>query len=343
MAKVKTTFYRGESKDYGETACLATIFRWADEEVYAFESKYYREIFSECEDWPSIQAIKNKSAGVKFLKKLGILQHYGYHTRLLDITSNKDIATYFAACEDFDEDGRIYRFDQEHYETYSQDCIEKLEKRRQVIEEYDRYKKKDCLQELKRNNGMKKRPSPNSIEADAICEYEKIGLKVKNLRYIRQDGAFLLSGSKLGDRSILRYAKNKVPENPSLIKKEDKLDLLFALAGNNINFVKLYPDKEKSIELISEYKKLMAMELEQRNNRYGELIGNKKYDVRLPADVLMTHKDRILANEDIFYFVFKELIDYLGFWQKMGEPDFPQQFQKIEQLFAEENKDIMIS
>jgi hypothetical protein len=38
------------------------------------------------------------------------MQHYGLHTRLLDVTENPAIALYFACCDNFDKDGEIFMF-----------------------------------------------------------------------------------------------------------------------------------------------------------------------------------------------------------------------------------------
>jgi hypothetical protein len=38
------------------------------------------------------------------------MQHYGLHTRLLDVTENPAVALYFACCDDFDKDGELFVF-----------------------------------------------------------------------------------------------------------------------------------------------------------------------------------------------------------------------------------------
>jgi len=38
------------------------------------------------------------------------MQHYGLHTRLLDVTENPAVALYFACCDNFNEDGEIFLF-----------------------------------------------------------------------------------------------------------------------------------------------------------------------------------------------------------------------------------------
>lgn len=41
---------------------------------------------------------------------LAKLQHYGLHTRLLDVTENPAVALYFACCDDYDKDGELFSF-----------------------------------------------------------------------------------------------------------------------------------------------------------------------------------------------------------------------------------------
>lgn len=38
------------------------------------------------------------------------MQHYGLHTRLLDVTENPAIALYFACCDEFEKDGELFLF-----------------------------------------------------------------------------------------------------------------------------------------------------------------------------------------------------------------------------------------
>ncbi len=46
-------------------------------------------------------------------ENLAIAQHYGMATRLLDWTYNPLIATYFAVCENFEDDGMVYCYEPE--------------------------------------------------------------------------------------------------------------------------------------------------------------------------------------------------------------------------------------
>ena len=77
-----------------------------DFDAISLESKYYNSCLKYLND---VRAYSRKrNVCVEHIKELSYLQHYGFNTRLLDITDDEDIALYFASCENFDNDGVIY-------------------------------------------------------------------------------------------------------------------------------------------------------------------------------------------------------------------------------------------
>lgn len=97
----QTVFYRGESSDYGDTACLATANRNAiNYDMYStrmgiFDRKI-REGVLLSESEPLIP----------------FAQHSGLATKLLDVTSNPLVSLYFACQKSSDDsDGYVYIFD----------------------------------------------------------------------------------------------------------------------------------------------------------------------------------------------------------------------------------------
>ncbi len=92
------TYYRGQPMDYG--TCFSTLDRCSSNEEQ-FISLCRTVAFEFLLDkHPFVQV----ASDVKFLNdrlcinKTGIAQHYGFHTDYLDLTSNFDIASFFASC-----------------------------------------------------------------------------------------------------------------------------------------------------------------------------------------------------------------------------------------------------
>jgi len=90
-------YFRGQSKDYGDSNNIASLLRNNDKDneldhIQKFPSKIYS------------QRITSN------LQKLICMQHYGLHTRLLDITSCFFVALYFATCSDSSYPGVVFCF-----------------------------------------------------------------------------------------------------------------------------------------------------------------------------------------------------------------------------------------
>lgn len=114
-------YYRGEPKDYSctilndsispiDTRNMASGYRWMLQNGKTFEdllwlrNDYYREIGH------TLTEIETENF-------IAYAQHHGLPTELLDITSNSAVALYFACERDDDEDGYIYLFDNNGYDS----------------------------------------------------------------------------------------------------------------------------------------------------------------------------------------------------------------------------------
>lgn len=104
LENLNRNFFRGEHKDFLETALVPNVFRSSSYQRY--ETDILLELIA--------NAPENFSNKTTF-EQLVLAQHYGAPTRLLDISSNPLIALFFA-CENYSDknsiesDGIIYRF-----------------------------------------------------------------------------------------------------------------------------------------------------------------------------------------------------------------------------------------
>ncbi|MDB1696148.1 FRG domain-containing protein [Enterococcus casseliflavus] len=114
-------YYRGEPKDYSctilndnispvDTRNMASGYRWMLQNGKTFKdllwlrNDYYREIGHTLTEKETENFI-------------AYAQHHGLPTELLDITSNSAVALYFACERDDEEDGYIYLFDNNGYDS----------------------------------------------------------------------------------------------------------------------------------------------------------------------------------------------------------------------------------
>lgn len=114
-------YYRGEPKDYSctilndsispiDTRNMASGYRWmlqngkTFEDLLGLRNDYYREIGH------TLTEIETENF-------IAYAQHHGLPTELLDITSSSAVALYFACERDDDEDGYIYLFDNNGYNS----------------------------------------------------------------------------------------------------------------------------------------------------------------------------------------------------------------------------------
>lgn len=107
-------FYRGESKDFGDTKNMASGYRWMKDNDRRFldllnmRREYFREVGSHL----------NAQETANFV---AYAQHHGLPTELLDITANPLVALYFSVSENPPEDGFVHLFDNNLYSGNERD------------------------------------------------------------------------------------------------------------------------------------------------------------------------------------------------------------------------------
>lgn len=113
LRKGGSFFFRGECADFKTTSCLPSIYRkpqWIKRERY-----FYNEILHRFPQY--VKDLDN-------VGRLVFMQHYGFPTRLLDVSESPLIALYFAVCDkkQWKRDGYVYcikvPYRAVHYENY---------------------------------------------------------------------------------------------------------------------------------------------------------------------------------------------------------------------------------
>lgn len=106
--EMSSVSYRGQIEDFG--SCISTLDRCKSQEeqiLYICRTIAYEDIL---QTHPFVEVSKSH----QFLGKpicidcTGMAQHYGLHTNYLDITTNFDVASFFATCK-WDEDLKKYQ------------------------------------------------------------------------------------------------------------------------------------------------------------------------------------------------------------------------------------------
>ena len=245
----KITLYRGHTS-YRHKLRPA-IFRDNNKKLRSREHTVLRELITKHPD--------EFLSDVNVFENLVRMQHYGLPTRLLDVTYNPLVATYFA-CEinsTYDAEVISITVDIEKFKYYDSDtvhCISNLANLTQPEQKEVRDCKDDeCLQN--KNSGkrlfdfiVQKRPNFSSrIKLSNLFDIMVVSPKLSNPRIRAQNGAFLIFGldeelKKQSGFDIKRHRieKSKVDD----IKKS--LDML------GINKSSIYPSLENTANQILE-------------------------------------------------------------------------------------------
>lgn len=321
----KILYYRGESKDYGNTKCIPLIFRKKWFSPIA-EKKYYEQLINEFSSNAIFEKIKKDTEKKEyyFLKQLGALQHYGYATRLLDVSRNENVAKYFASCANFNDDGFIYLFDPDHTKEIKTPSAKSIVNKIKCINNADIYVNDSVIKGL---NIAKRHTIVNNYVVDyKITLKDVIGDTSDNLRLEIQKGAFLLFGQVLDEKDCLTEDYNlPIIEEVITVKASDKMENLIELAFPDIDDdeicnVIVYPDSKESMDTVAEYWELLLT----KNNSPGKLpqmlklwcerlfegYGLDESLQEIITDNIELDIEEILENEILFCFIFIEFIRY---------------------------------
>lgn len=129
--------------------------------------------------------------------KLAIMQHYGIPTRLLDFSLRPLIALYFACCDCFDKDGRVFllRANDTKIEAEEIEAILKFISLESVSDNY--------FEDMRNRLG---RMYPRNKLADMLNRDYLVYPYISNQRLKLQNGVFVIFGQDL--RSVSKTAHN---------------------------------------------------------------------------------------------------------------------------------------
>lgn len=241
----KLIVYRGEAKNYHAESdeFIPSIRRGIDiSNAAEFESKHINGLYSGNISLPFFRNIDISKTETEKLKNqfkvLAIMQHYGFGTQLIDVTSSKDIATYFACCEHFDDAGYVYEFNVKKMKTFDTKTVER---RMSIIW----------------NNKIDAETSYHKSTFEDVVAFDyckEFFTDSDCIRYTNQKGYFLLTGyKKISDRIIpLNIGKNYVSQTTE-ISADKKILTLLELANKGVHYAFIYPDEKKSIILKRQY------------------------------------------------------------------------------------------
>lgn len=257
-----TYFYRGQSNyDWNLTP---SIYRNREEnfsEVIVSENKFVKQCIS---------SFPNEFLNEKFMvDKLAKLAHFGFPTRLLDVTKNIMVALYFA-CNDekSDVDGALYTFSCSEYNLkyYDSDGVSILANianlnshdKELISDTLLKFAKDKNLSDFNKNESVEKliyyiqqdnKPyfkafkNPNSLLNTIYYQPTQ-----NNMRLVSQSGAFLMFGFQAQSLDLTEKFNNRIFGGYDIKKhkvcKEAKSKIISELRSFNISEEKLFPELE---------------------------------------------------------------------------------------------------
>jgi hypothetical protein len=330
-------YYRGQSRKFTinpETGndLTPTIIRNFQNSEFSIisEAHYYKELIA------GLKEVLKVKEGLT-AETLGKFQHYLIPTRLLDISKDQDVAYFFACNNHFDQDGYLYTFDEgPNFISLKSELrksvtrkIESLEnsedliRKRKDLNEYFRDESHDYIQ-------------PSSISKAVILDYQIVfgEEKVENIRYLRQQGSFILFGNKTESEGNKVFLLDRInfegleKLKTEVINFQRKLDILYELAEKGKHHVYFFPDDKRSLSLNAKYHefyhlvneikglKLLKSFIDREflTDTRSDFLGFKNYMFNYIHELYQSFRKK----KDYFYFVFCELLSYYNYFRKLN-------------------------
>ena len=262
-------FYRGQSNINNKL--MPSVLRG---NMLCKENEIYTEIMTECSHEFEDCKLHNEI--------LSKMQHYGVPTRLLDVTTNPLVALYFACDSDRnkDKDGVVFviKTDKSKIKQYDSDVIsilaslprfdnnekkgmlelaqKRLEEQGNKDSQIKKFNKENIIRRLLHEIKKEKPAFENIINpADILNNYYFLPRK-KNVRIIRQSGAFIIFGLKDNEIKVdANYLESRrssdVISYRIIIENNRKDNIIEQLACFGISKATLHPELYKVAEYIN--------------------------------------------------------------------------------------------
>ena len=333
-------YYRGEAEDYKNTICKPSIFRVNGYSIQ-FEQEWYDKLIDSFQQLPIIDRIVNdaKKYEYNYLKVIGVLQHYGFKTRLLDITKNLKIAKYFAACSNFTEQGYVYKFDEETLKAFQTPDAESFVRKIKCIRNAKQWENRNVWNELE----FKPKSWKSTLTDNHVVDYETvlkdvIGTTTDNIRLTDQEGAFIFFGIKVDENNRLTSDFNEIKtNNPIDIPANQKFDVLIDLAfaeDTPICHCYLSRDDDQAMKIIAKYEEIHILYHNNKDvakQQYSEYCTSQFSQSQLLSSIVEDFD--IWANNKVgFCFLFKEFLDY---FKEMKEVAALEKYHKMKERVKE--------
>lgn len=310
-------FFRGHGdKEY---LLLPSIYRIKDtnkEPLINNEDKMINEILSSC----PTDFEKDKS----IFEKLSRLQHYGFPTRLLDITRSPLVALYFAASSHEDKNGEIIIFDipQDNIKFSNSDTVSIISAMSLLSKEFSVVKIKQDSQKKYDNNFF-------LLSLEKIYKFTQLEKTKTQLETLNPD----LKGVFNGDFR-LDMKRDDIP-NELINEHKDLISLTHFVRDEKPGF--------RNVINIDDLEKVLCVIPKSNNRRITNqqgaflLFGIKENKIQ-PADCLIP-KAKIIVSKDAKKQIIKEL-ETLGINKSFLFPELEKQAEYIKTRYEniEKNK-----
>lgn len=210
----KKYFYRGQNNS-----------RWIPSASIVRESEYLKN--EHLMFYKIISKMPKAFENDKYIyNQIATMQHFGYPTRLIDITENPLIALYFACDGNFEDDGEIFI-----YESEEDEILNFEDKKLRCLEQIPTKPFENICEECSNLENCKKEIIKKSYIVQGVAKNERIN---------NQSGSFIFVG--ISDEE--KYCKNEIkkPIMSIILDKTIKKGILEILEKLNINGGTVYPD-----------------------------------------------------------------------------------------------------